>query len=388
MSVADAAGGLVARFGAGDSPTVARAPGRINLIGEHTDYNDGFVLPTPIDRFAEAAVRPRTGKNVRICSADDTPILEFALGEPPDSEWPSWSAYVYGMTEECRLRGWVEDGFDLAVSGNVPQGAGLSSSAALEVATLLALEGAFGLTLDALESVRLCRDVEHRWANVQCGLMDPMVCRLGRRDRAMLLDCRDLTFRQIPLQLGDHCLVIVDSGVRRRLEDSSYNQRRQECARGVELLQRTAPEIRALRDIDAEGLDRAQELLPDPIFARCRHVVEENLRVLAAGTLLSSGDHVGFGAQMFASHESLRDRFEVSHPALDQLVETARSIDGVLGSRMCGAGFGGCTLTLCATAAVNGFRSIIEQTLGALTTPESILVLGSSSEAGVVSGAR
>jgi len=387
VSVRGAADTLVARLGAGDSPTVARAPGRINLIGEHTDYNDGFVMPTPIDRFVEAAVRRRTGDHVRISVPADDPVVAFTLGDRPDPAWPSWSAYLYGMTETLRLRGLLSDGFDLAVSGNIPQGAGLSSSAALTVATFLALEGAFGLALDPLDSVRLCRDVEHRWANVQCGLMDPMVCRFGRRDHALLLDCRDLTFRQVPLRLGDHRLVIVDSGVRRRLEDSSYNLRRQECERGVELLRQIDPEIRTLRDVDPERLETANDLLPAPIAARCGHVVEENRRVLASDKLLSKGNLEGFGALMFASHESLRDRFEVSHPALDRLVEAARSVDGVLGSRLCGAGFGGCTLTLCSAASLDAVCARVDQTLNALATHGAILVLGPAVEAGVVSGA-
>jgi len=187
--------------------------------------------------------------------------------------------------------------------------------------------------------------------------------------------------------MGDHRLVIVDSGVRRRLEESSYNLRRQECERGVELLRQIAPEIRTLRDVNPERLETANDLLPDPIAARCRHVVEENRRVLTSEVLLSNGDLEGFGALMFASHESLRDQFEVSHPVLDRLVEAARSVDGVLGSRMCGAGFGGCTVTLCAAAALDAVTAGIEQALSALGTGGSILVLGPAVEAGVVSGA-
>lgn len=292
--------------------------------------------------------------------------------------------YLYGLAEELRIRGDLLGGFDLAVRGNVPQGAGLSSSAALEVAAVLALQRAFRIDMEPLEAVRLCRDVEHRWAGVECGVMDQMASRLGRSGHALLIDCRELKFRQVPLKLQDHVLVIIDSGVRRRLEDSAYNRRREECERGVELLRRLDPGIRSLRDVDAERLAAGRALLPQPVAARCRHVVAENARVLEAEAKLVQGDLAGFGELMTASHVSLRDLFEVSHPALDRLVEVALGVAGVVGSRLTGAGFGGCTVTLCAAPALPRLRRQVECAFDDLGLRGSILVSGPAVEAGVV----
>jgi galactokinase len=377
---------LVARLGSDGAAIVARAPGRVNLIGEHTDYNDGFVLPVPIDRFVEAAVRPRSGRRVRMFAADPNQVVEFELGDGPGAAWPSWTRYLYGLAEELRTRGMLARGFDVAVRGNIPQGAGLGSSAALEVATVLALEKCFLFDMEPLESIRLCRDVEHRWAGVKCGVMDQMASRLGRSGHALLIDCRDLQFREVPLQLGDHRLVVVDSGVQRRLKDSAYNRRREECEQGVTLLRRLDPGIRSLRDVDSDQLAAGRDLLPGPVAARCQHVIEENGRVLEAEMRLGQGDLAGFGELMVASHESLRDLFDVSHPALDRLVETANGVDGVLGSRLCGAGFGGCTLTLAASPALAELRQKLGEAFDDLGLNGSMLVIGPADESGVVKG--
>ena len=373
---------LVDRFGPGDPVVVARAPGRVNLIGEHTDYNQGFVLPTTLDRFVEVAVRRRSGENLRLLAIDVGETVELALGGEIDRAGPSWVPYVFGTVEELRRRGLIDAGCDLALRGTVLQGAGLSSSAALETATLLALEAAYGFALEPLEAVDLCHRVEHRWAGVRCGVMDQMASRLGLADHALLVDCRDLSYRHVPLSLGEHALVVIDSGVRRRLADSAYNERREDCEEGVALLSQGDRRIRSLRDIDAGELDARAVALPTQTAARCRHVVEENVRVLDAARCLEAGQLEGFGRLMVESHRSLRDLYEVSHPALDRLVEEALEVDGVLGSRLTGAGFGGCTVTLCRRTALSKLRDCVERVFCELDLPGRFLEVGPAVGAG------
>ena len=338
---------LVEMYGDGGSVVTARAPGRINLIGEHTDYNDGFVLPVTIGRFVEVAVRRRADDQVRLFAADLEETFEGRLGGDPGHLLSNWRNYLWGLAEELRRQGRVTTGFDLAVRGIIPVGAGLSSSAALEIAATLAFERVFGFELHPLEMVHLCRDVEHRWAGVRCGVMDQMACRLGRPDEALLIDCRDLSHRSVPLGLEGHALVIIDSGVRRELGQTSYNRRRSECEQGALLLGRQVPEVTALRDVDAAMLEAHGGDLPPEILARCRHVVAENARVPAAAAALEAGDLAGFGALMDESHASLRDLFEASHLVVDEMVAEARRTPGVLGARLTGAGFGGSIVALC-----------------------------------------
>ena len=337
---------FASRFGGEDGVSVAMAPGRVNLIGEYTDFNDGYVFPMTVDRGVYLAIRARTDKKVRVASTRYDELVEYDLDEFEKPEPGCWQSYVLGVVEELRLRGLLDCGFEAVVDGNLDLGAGLSSSAALEVATAVSLQDVFGFELDAVDTVKLCQYVEHNYANVLCGIMDQFACCIGRKGHALLLDCRSLEYENVPVELGDHCIVIVNSEVKRSLASSAYNTRRAECQEAVEYFGRYAPNISALRDVTAEMFDAHGDELPDVVRRRCRHVIAENQRALDAASSLKAGALEDFGALMTQSHCSLRDDFEVSCPELDLLVKLATSTDGVLGSRMTGAGFGGCTVSL------------------------------------------
>jgi galactokinase len=339
-------------FGDATGAVVVRAPGRVNLIGEHTDYNDGFVLPAIIDRHAEVILRRRSDRQVRILALDLDERREVDLDQPIDSTDSGWLPYALGVVHEFVRRGLIDRGVDLLFHSDVPIGAGLSSSAAIEVATALALDAAFNLWLDPIDMALLCRDVEHRYAGVRCGIMDQFASRLGRPDHALLIDCRSLEARHVPLPFDGHRVVIIDSGVRRELADSRYNDRRTECEEAVSILSDAESSITSLRDVSAKMLSDHQGLLSPIQLSRARHVVSENERVIEACACLASGDLPTVGRMMNASHFSLRDDYEVSHPALDRLVEEASRIEGVLGARLTGAGFGGCTVNLVTEAAL------------------------------------
>jgi len=335
---------------------VARAPGRVNLIGENTDYNDGLVLPTIVDRHVEVVARKRFDRKVRIVAADLGERCEQDFDGPVDYTGFGWLPYVLGVVHELAQRGRIECGVDIVFRGTVPRGAGLSSSAALEVATALALDAVFNLWLNPIDMARLCRDVEHRYAGVRCGIMDQFASRLGRPDNALLIDCRSLDARHVPMPLDNHRLVIVDSGVRRERVDSAYNQRRAEFEEAVTRLREADDSITSLRDVTLGMLAEHKNLLPPDLFVRCRHVISENNRVADACESLANGDLAAFGRLMNASHFSLRNDFEVSHPALDRLVEEAIQVDGVLGARLTGAGFGGCTVNLVTETALSDLK--------------------------------
>jgi galactokinase len=381
----DLAAILADRLGPREQPiVVARAPGRVNLIGEHTDYNQGFVLPTILDRHVEVAARRGEAAEVRLLALDRDESLAYGPGTEPDAGWPDWAPYLVGLIEEMRARDLLDGGLDLAVRGTLPAGAGLASSAALEIAAALALERVAGIGLDPLGMAHLCRDVEHHWAGVRCGIMDQLASRLGRPGHALLVDCRDGTHRHLPLPLSEHALVICDSGRRRQLGDSAYNQRRQECEQAVALLQRHAPEIGSLRELTPELLDRHAAALPPELCDRCRHVVDENARVLASEVALAAGDLGAFGRLMNLSHASLRDLFQASDPLLDRLVTAAAAVPGVLGSRLTGAGWGGCTVTLCRRDAVAVLRERLELELHAAGSPGSVFLVSRPRAAGVI----
>jgi galactokinase len=355
-----------ARFGRAPEG-VAEAPGRVNLIGEHLDYNEGLVLPVAIDRSVLVAYAARRDAEVRLYSVDFEEESGFSLGEPiaRDGERP-WSNYPRGVFSVLRDEGFSGPGLDIAVTGDVPAGAGLSSSAAVEVATAGALRAAWALDIDGERLALLCQRAENEFVGVGCGIMDQLASALGEQDCALLIDCRTLAHEPIPLRLEEHSLdlVVVDSGVRRTLEGTAYNRRREECAEALRLLREAMGErpARALRDVTMADLARHAERLPPPLYRRARHVVTELQRVIEGVAALRRGDHETFGALMNASHASLRDDFEVSCPELDRLVELAQSLAGVLGARLTGAGFGGCTVQLVRREAVDAFaRDVVER---------------------------
>jgi galactokinase len=345
----------------GTAPDVtARAPGRVNLIGEHTDYNGGFVLPAAIDRAIEFGGRRRDGNVVHARSIDFQDEVEFSLDAIEKDQQHSWSNYLRGVLKFLQEDGNRLTGADVAFGGNVPREAGLSSSAAVEVGAVALAMKLFNIELAPLEVVRLARRAENEFVNVPCGIMDQFVCALGKRDHALFLDCRDLTYRHVPL--SDRVKIVVcDSGVRRALASSEYEIRLRQCRQAVAQLGTTGLAVKSLREIDLTDLEVASHSLSEVLLKRARHVVSENERVLKAVKDLEKGDLESFGSLMIASHESLRDDYEVSCKELDVLVELALKQPGVLGARMTGAGFGGCTVNLVRADAAQPFAEAVKE---------------------------
>ena len=343
----------------GQADVTVQAPGRVNLIGEHTDYNEGFVFPAAIDRWAVVAVRSRVDSRVRIYSAMHEEVAEFRADDVLKSQG-SWSDYPKGVVREFQKLGYSLCGFDAAIVGNVPMGAGLSSSAAVEMAVGKGIVMLNHIEISGPDLALLGQRAENHFVGVNCGIMDQFISANGRAGHALFLDCRDLSFELVPLFGDDVQIVICNSGVTRGLTDSAYNNRRSACESGVSLLARAMEaDIRALRDVSIEMLDVYGGALSESVLKRCRHVITENERTQRAVALLKQGDLSGFGQLMVASHESLRDDYEVSGKELDLLVEIALNVPGVLGARMTGAGFGGCTVNIVERDAVPALTDAI-----------------------------
>ncbi|MBU0638263.1 MAG: galactokinase [Planctomycetes bacterium] len=338
---------------------VARAPGRVNLIGEHTDYNDGFVLPIATEQETWVAVAPRKDHAVRAYSTEFDDQRTWPIDGWLADDFPHWTAYVAGVAALLRQRDARLNGFDLLIRSDVPPGGGLSSSAALENAAALALSEMAGISLQPNELIDLSRRAEHDFAGVPCGLMDQSVSLLAEPGCAFLLDCRSREFQHIPCDLGEHVFVVIDSGVRHKLATSEYARRQQECRQAVEYFRRRDTQVRALRDVSLDAV-RAHIEQMDPLPARrARHVVSENERTLAAAAALRAADLTQFGRLMIESHRSLRDDYQVSSQELDQLVEIITAVDGVLGARMTGGGFGGCVVALTREASVGRIEQAV-----------------------------
>lgn len=340
----------------GASPCIFQAPGRVNLIGEHTDYNDGFVMPAAIGFCTLAAIAPRRDRGLVVRSENFDEQLEFSLDQLPDKGSGHWSDYVIGVAKILAQSGRRLPGVNLLIEGDVPLGAGLSSSASLEVAVGFALLDMAGEAIDLTTLALLCQKAENEFVGARCGVMDQFVSSHGQAGQALLLDCRSLEYRLLPL--GDEArLVICNTMVRHRVAGGEYNRRRTECEAGVRFLAAHLPGVRALRDVTASDLAQYGKDLPEAIMRRCRHVVSENAQVLRAATALERGDLKTLGNLMGESHVSLRDDFEVSCSELDLLVELAAQASGVYGARMTGGGFGGCTINLVRTDCVTAFKA-------------------------------
>jgi len=344
-----------ARFGS-DARFAVRAPGRVNLIGEHTDYNEGFVFPAAIPYDVVIAGSPRADRIVRAWSLVFEQESSFSLDEIRRSPEAPWSDYLRGVAAILQDEGFDPGGMDSVVAGTVPIGSGLSSSAAIEIASVLAFEAAAGFAVDPVQRALIGQRAEREFVGVQCGIMDQFISSLGRRGHALFIDTRTLEHEAVPLPEQGFRILVSDTRKQRGLVDSEYNARRRECERAVELLRPHLPGIRALRDVTQEDFARHAGDLPDIVRRRARHVVTENARVLESVAALKAGDLDRFGRLMNESHESLRHDYEVSSPELDALVEEAHAVEGVLGSRMTGAGFGGCTVSLVAEEAVDRFQ--------------------------------
>jgi galactokinase len=336
----------------GRTPRVFRAPGRVNLIGEHTDYNEGFVLPFAIEASTCVAAAPRMDRRISVESLDVGARLELDLDGAQATRPGHWGAYVEGVARILEAWGVRLDGADLVIASDVPIGAGLSSSAALEIASGLALLGMSSQPADRMQLALAAQKAEHDYVGTRCGIMDQLASALAREDHALLIDCRSLQTRAVPLRLPAHAVVIFDTGVKHALASGEYNHRRAECERGLALLQESLPRIGALRDVTQTDLARYGRRLPERLLRRCRHVVGENERTLRAVLALERGALDELGRLMAASHDSLRDDYDVSCEELDALFEAASSIPGVVGARMTGGGFGGCTVNLVAREAL------------------------------------
>jgi galactokinase len=342
-------------------PRIFRAPGRVNLIGEHTDYNDGFVLPMAIDRYNVVAAALREDRTVRVTSLNVDGAAEFDLDGPNACERGSWGSYVEGVAKSLEKRGVRLKGADLVIQSNVPIGAGLSSSAALEISVGLALLTISGVEVDRVQLALAGQAAEHNYAGINCGIMDQYIASLGRRDHALLIDCRTFDYTPVPVQLADYQVVICDTRVKHQLSSSEYNTRRSECEQGVKLLQDVLPGITALRDVSLDAFRKNEALLPEPIRSRCRHVVTENARTLSAADELKAGNISELGRLMIESHRSLRDDYQVSCRELDIMVEVATRMEGVPGARMTGGGFGGCTVNIVRRNILDNFKKTIQK---------------------------
>lgn len=335
-----------ARFG-GVPTHVVRAPGRVNLIGEHTDYNEGYVLPLAIERAVWIALRPRSDRLVRLYAVEfgEEGLFDLDRLEPATG----WLEYPKGVAWALAQAGLALRGFDGVVSGDVPRGAGLSSSAALELAVARAFHAVSGFPWEPVRIAQLAQQAENRWVGVNCGIMDQLISAAGIAGHALLIDCRSLALTPVPLPTGS-LVVILDTMTRRGLIDSAYNERRRQCEAAARFFG-----VPALRDVSLAQFEAAADRLDPVIAKRARHVVSENARTLEAAEAMRRGDSVHLGRLMNASHASLRDDFEVSSDALNAMVEAAQAHAGCFGARMTGAGFGGCAVALVANATRDAF---------------------------------
>jgi galactokinase len=333
-----------------------RAPGRVNLIGEHTDYNDGFVMPAALDFSTWVKVSPLEQRKLKIFSENFNDEIEVILDDQNLAPRGHWSDYPIGVAVVLERAGHRLRGAQLRIRGEVPIGSGLSSSAAVEVATACALVANSGLKIDPRELALLCQRAENEFVGARVGIMDQFISLFGQEQKALLLDCRSLEFRLLPLP-GTVRLIICNTMVKHALASSAYNERRAQCEAGVKHLAKFLPHVTALRDVTIEQLEEHRGGLEDVVYRRCRHVITENARVLSAGDALERGDLERFGELMDESHRSLRDDYEVSSEELDLMVEIAQRVEGVFGARMTGGGFGGCTVNLVAETHVDEFQT-------------------------------
>ncbi|HSU99684.1 MAG TPA: galactokinase [Roseiarcus sp.] len=371
-------------FRFGRAPTVSRAPGRVNLIGEHTDYNDGFVMPAALEFATLTATSPRPDRRLRVHSMIMDETREFDLGAPPRGPSGDWSDYVVGVALMLEASGLTLTGADLIVWSDVPIGAGLSSSAALEVSVAHALITQSDLPFDPIRIAKICQRAENDFVGMRCGVMDQYIACCGSAGHALLIDCRSLASRHVAIAPNLR-LLIADSGVRHQHAGGEYNLRREACEEGVRLLSRHLGPIQALRDVTVKELEAKRRKLPELVYRRCRHIVTENARVLEAERALEAGDFAACGRAMNASHVSMQEDFEITCPEVDMLAGLAQTVEGVYGSRMTGGGFGGCTVSLLEASAVDKASQILTDGYRIATGMDTeIFVCAPSDGAGLV----
>ena len=341
------------------SPLLVRAPGRINLIGEHTDYNDGFVMPAAIDKEIVCAIAPNYSGSCHLIAydLDEEHVFSIRKFKKSGKGWPN---YIMGVVDQFQKRGLDIQGFNCVFGGNIPLGAGLSSSAALECAFAYSFNTLFSHNLTNLELTKLALNAENEFVGLNCGIMDQFASIHGKADHVMRLDCRTLDYEYYHFQMEEYGVVLCDTGVKHSLASSEYNTRRAECEKGVEILQKYDPSVKALRDATPALIEKHREEMGPVVYNRCSYVVEENIRVLETCDLLSKGDLTAVGEKLYESHRGLSEKYEVSCEELDFLVEETKSGDAVIGARMMGGGFGGCTINLVKVEKLTGFIEEIQ----------------------------
>ncbi|MBT1703585.1 galactokinase [Chryseosolibacter indicus] len=327
-------------------PIIVRSPGRINLIGEHTDYNDGFVMPAAIDKEVIFAIAPSANEKSIVHSAMYNEQFEFDLQNPQKVKEPKWANFLLGVLYKLKQEGYAIKPFSCVFGGEVPMGAGLSSSAAIECGFGYALSEVNNLNVPRLDIVRIGQWSEHNFVGVMCGIMDQYASVMGKENHVIVLDCRSLTHRYSPIDLKEYTLILCDTKVKHSLVDSEYNTRRSECETGVSVLKKHHPQIQSLRDVSRDMLEAHRDELKGKVYDRCLYVVQEIERVQQASLDLEKGDLTSFGQKMFETHEGLSELYEVSCKELDFLVNEAKKFKEVLGARMMGGGFGGCTINI------------------------------------------
>jgi galactokinase len=335
------------------NPLIVRSPGRVNLIGEHTDYNHGFVLPAAINKAIYMAVSRRSDDELHLVSLDlDRQYTGSAKKVVPSSlHWPD---YILGVVQQIQALGHELGGFNCVFGGDIPLGAGMSSSAALECATAFAVNQLFGLGLDPMAMVKLAQRAENVFVGVQCGIMDQFASMFGKRNHVIRLDCQSLEYAYVPFDTAGIRIVLLDTNVKHSLASSEYNTRRQQCEAGVKMIQAHHPEVKSLRDVSMDMLKAYVAPVDALVNQRCEYVVEEIARLLAATKDLERGDIASFGEKMFETHDGLSRKYAVSCPELDFLVDQVKDDPSVIGSRMMGGGFGGCTINLVKEEAIDG----------------------------------
>jgi galactokinase len=336
----------------GGEPIIVRSPGRVNIIGEHTDYNNGFVLPAAIDKAIYVAVSPRNDEQIKLYSGEFDKSFDTSLTKlkPTKEGWPN---YILGVADQLMKRGYAIKGFNLAIDGDVPIGSGLSSSAAVECATAFALDEIFKLGISKKDLAFIGQKAEHTFAGVMCGIMDQFASVFGKKDHVIKLDCQSLDYEYVPLKLEGYKILLLNTNVKHSLASSEYNTRRAQCEQGVAWIKERHPEVNSLRDADMEMLHKYVQPKDALIYKRCKYVVEEKERLLTGCEDLKKGDLKSLGRKMFQTHDGLSKEYEVSCKELDFLVDAVRNNPDIVGARMMGGGFGGCTINIVKEEAID-----------------------------------
>lgn len=337
-------------------PIIVRSPGRINIIGEHTDYNEGLVMPAAINKAIYVAVSKRDDEEIHLYSESYQQSCQSVISEILKTD-KSWANYVLGVADQIKKSGYQFSGFNLYLDGNIPLGAGLSSSAALECATAFAIDHLNQLGISSMDRALLSQKAEHEFAGVNCGIMDQFASVFGKKNHAVMLDCRSMEYVYIPLKLDGYKLVLLNTNVKHSLSDSAYNTRRSQCEQGVAWVKESVETVNSLRDVSVEMLDKYVKPRNLEVYQKCYYVVQEIDRVIQASDQLAKGNLEALGSLLYATHKGLSKDYEVSCKELDYLVDFVKTFEGVLGGRMMGGGFGGCTINIVKDEAID---SLIE----------------------------